>query len=328
LNTYVGIAEKWYASATVWAAAGVVVALLVGVAASAVAYVVGFPKRRLLYGMPVMTPLLSTEADVKGDLELRRHGTLLADPHVLEIRLIGRGRKDIPSSAYDSGQPIRLDVGARIVKLLQSTSDPQSDRVPKAAVHETSLTIGPSRIGRRQVITYTLLADGERPHLTFQSDLIDVDVRQQEPEDLMPMWAVALSALSVLSAALAVLELSAAASARSAAATAGAAAAVAGAAGKATTSTGRLTQELLTRGRGAVLTSELLKLMIGDSHNGASALANSVKASEAIRTSSLRTANFQTLTGWALAALAAVAFVTVVITLLRRRARRATPKLR
>jgi hypothetical protein len=308
----VSIAEKWYASGTFWAATGVGVTLLVGVAAALVTYVVGFPKRRLLYGMPVMTRVLSTEADVQGDLELRRHGALLADPHVLEIRLIGRGRKDIPSSAYDGGEPIRLDVGVHIVKLLKSTTDSQSDPVPKVTIDGTSLTIGPTRIGKRQMIAYTLLADGERPSLTCQSPLIDVEVRQQRPEDLVPLWAMVVSVVSVVSTVLAVLALSAASSARSAAT--GASSPIHK---PLTPRQSELVNELLTKGGGSKLAIRMLSAFIDNS-----------STTEAVKTSTSRAANIETLTGWALAALAAGALMTVVITLLRRRARWAAPKLR
>jgi hypothetical protein len=323
LNTYVSIAEKWYASATFYAATGVAVTLVIGVATVLVAYVVGFPKRRLLYAMPVLAPLLSAPADVQGDLELRRHGTVLTDPHLLEIRLVARGRKDIPSSAYDSGEPIRFDVGARIVELLRSTSDPQSDPLPKYAFNGTTLTIGPSRIGKRQIIAFTLLTDGERPCLTCQSSLIDVQVRQQKPEDLIPAWAIALSAFSVVSTLLAVLALSAASSARSAARSA---ASLQVPAAVAVQGIHKLMQHRETAG------SEIVKLLTNGSGKSLSAslsdLLGNASATTAVKTSTSRAANFETLAGWALAALAAGALVTVVITLLRRRARRAAPQLR
>lgn len=144
------IADKWYASATFWTATGVVVALLAVVATVLVTYMVSFPKRRLLYGMPVVAPLLRAPADARQDLELLYRGEALAAPHVLEIELISRGRKDTPSSAYDSAKPMRLDVGARIVGVLRTTSHPESLSVPKVIVDGQSLMIGPSLIGKRQ----------------------------------------------------------------------------------------------------------------------------------------------------------------------------------
>jgi hypothetical protein len=223
------IVVKWYASGTFWTAAGVVVAVLVGVAGALVAYTVGFPRRRLLYGMPVAAAMLTAPSGVRGDLELHHRDTVLTAPHVLEIRLVSRGRKDIPSSAYDSGKPLRLDVGARIVEVLQTTSDPPSIPAPSVTVDGTSLMIGPGLISKRQKITFTVLTDGERPNLTCQSTLIDVQVRQQDSDDLQPAstFATVFATVAVLAMIGGVWSLAAASTQRTVASAAGAAASVA-----------------------------------------------------------------------------------------------------
>jgi hypothetical protein len=167
-------------------AAGILVALLVGILGAWVAYAVGFPQRRLFYGLPVVTPLLATQQGVAGDVELRHRGTVLSHPYVLEVQLIARGRKDIPSSSFDSGKPIRIDVGARIVEVLQSTSVPDSIAPPRLVTDGTEIKVGPSLIGKRQKISIALLADGEHPHLTFQGSLENVTVRPS-PEQSTPI---------------------------------------------------------------------------------------------------------------------------------------------
>lgn len=73
----VTIAVEWYESGTFWTAAGVVVALLVGGASVSVGYIVGFPRRRLLYGMPTVAAMLTAPPGVRGDLELRHRGKVL-----------------------------------------------------------------------------------------------------------------------------------------------------------------------------------------------------------------------------------------------------------
>ncbi|HEV8598282.1 MAG TPA: hypothetical protein VGQ69_02890 [Gemmatimonadales bacterium] len=77
--------------------------------------------------------------------------------------------------------------------MLHTTSDPPSIPIPKVTVEETCLAIGPSLIGKRQKITFTLLTDGGQPHLTCESTLIDVQVREQDLEDLKPMPAFAVA---------------------------------------------------------------------------------------------------------------------------------------
>lgn len=172
------LAGEWYTSGTLWAAGAVVVALLVGILTVVVTYMVGFPKRRLLYGVPVATPLLTTPDGVlRGELELRHRGELLTEPHVVELKLLSKGRKDIPSTAYDGGAPIRLDVGARIIEILQTSSTPSTLAPPRVAVDGTALAIGPSLLGRHQGISFTLLVEGS-PCLTLESSLVDVDVKE------------------------------------------------------------------------------------------------------------------------------------------------------
>ena len=159
-------------------AAGVLVALLVGLALVWVTYIVGFPKRRLSYALRLVTPLLATGA--AKDLELRHHDAVIAEPHVLEIELASRGRRDIPSSAFDGGEPIRLDVGTPIVALLQVTSEPAFLTFPKVAVEGTSLNIGPSLIGPRQKVVLIALIKGGSPRLSWRSSLEGVTVKQQK----------------------------------------------------------------------------------------------------------------------------------------------------
>src|ERR1022692_3927140 len=131
------VAGAWYASGTFWAGAGVVVAVLAAVTAVWATLSVGFPRRRLYYGLRAAAPLLTAPAGMRSDLQLLHRGTPLADPHVLTVELISRGRKDIPNGAYDGGQPLQLDVGSRIIEILQITSEPETLVAPQVAASET-----------------------------------------------------------------------------------------------------------------------------------------------------------------------------------------------
>jgi hypothetical protein len=213
------VAAAFYASGTFWAGAGVLAAVLGTVAVVWVTFTVGFPRRRLYYGLRAAAPLLTAPPGMRSDLELRHRGRpvvsevgdhadawqVLADPRVLTLELVSRGRKDIPSDAYDDHQPLQLDVGARIVEVLQATSKPTSLLAPQLAADGTSLKIGPSLIGKRHEITITVLTDGGEPSLTCQSPLIDVQIRQRTQErDLgatLPAVLV-LPAMAALTAAL------------------------------------------------------------------------------------------------------------------------------
>jgi hypothetical protein len=177
--------------------------VLGGAAAVWVTLAVGFPRRRLFYRMRAVAPLLVTPADRHGDVELLYCGTRLTDARALTIELISRGRKDIPSDAYNDGQPIRLDVGAHIIEVLQIASEPETLPRPQVSANGTSLMIGPSLIGRRHRITLTVLTEGGLPSLSCTSSLIDIQVRRRADEQalqdavvpwVMP-WLVGLLAL-------------------------------------------------------------------------------------------------------------------------------------
>jgi hypothetical protein len=180
----VTLADQWYASAafadTVALIAVAVIAMAVGAKAAIYA---GFPKRRLYFSMPVIAPLLSAPEGIRGDLELRHKEISLDDPHLLEVKLISKSRRDIASGDFDSHEPLCLDIGANIIEILRTTSTPNSPPAPIITHEGTSLKIGPSLIGKRQDITVTLLADGPDPRLTYEARLINVDVREQKAED-------------------------------------------------------------------------------------------------------------------------------------------------
>jgi hypothetical protein len=123
---------------------------------------------------------------VRGDLKLLHRGRVLADPRALTVELVSRGRKDIPSDAYNDGEPLKLNIGAPIVEILQVASEPATLPVPAVAADGTAVHIGPSLIGKRHTITITVLTDGGQPTLTCQSPLIDVQVRQQRSDETRP----------------------------------------------------------------------------------------------------------------------------------------------
>ncbi len=169
-------ASEWYASATFWAAAGVAVAVLTGSALAIVSYMAAFPRRRLLYSMPLVVPVTATPEGAQGDLELLRNGARVADPYIVELHLVSRGRRDIPSSAYDGGEPLKLSIGAQIFKLLNVRSTPPFLSPPKLTVGGNILKIGPNLIGKSQRIVITLLTEGRPSTLKCASSLIDVQI--------------------------------------------------------------------------------------------------------------------------------------------------------
>ena len=172
-------AESFYVSGGFWVAvAGVVVAVV----AVVVTWRVAYPKRRLVYGMPVVTRLLNVATGgVRPVLEVRHGDRVLSDPYVLEVTLINEGRRDIPSDAFDRARPLVLDLGVPIVELLEITTSP-GHAVPVVEQYETGLRIGPDLIARRQKLAFSLLVDEPPGKLKCPPPHpIDIDVRSYEP---------------------------------------------------------------------------------------------------------------------------------------------------
>ncbi len=170
----------WYSSGVFWAAMSVGVALLIGVPTFMVTWV---PRQRLYYWAPPATPLLASGTRSIADLEVRHDGRQLADPCLLEVTLIARGRRDIPSSAFDQGRPLVFDLGAEIVKVLQVRCSPASSLVPPVTNEGSDLRVGPELVGSRQITTISVLLDGDRPHLVCtQPVLAQVTLIHRDPQ--------------------------------------------------------------------------------------------------------------------------------------------------
>ncbi|MFJ6836198.1 hypothetical protein [Streptomyces sp. NPDC091209] len=162
----------FYTANTFWAATGVVVAVLTGGGAIWAALRTSNPRRRLTYSTghdPLVDPL------VGGRLEIRRNGTLLMDPHLVRLVFSNPGRLDIPSSAFDRGQPFRVDLAVPYLEMLGTESEPSAAQPPPASVDGSEVSIGPGRIGSGTTITYLLLVDTV-PSYRCTHSLLDVRV--------------------------------------------------------------------------------------------------------------------------------------------------------
>jgi hypothetical protein len=234
----------FWASGTFWAGAGTVAGVLGTAAVVWVTLTVGFPRRRLSYWLRVSAPLLAAPHGMRSDLELRRRARavgespgapdgwqVLSDPRVVTIDLTSRGRRDIPSEAFNDRQPLQFDVGAPVVEVLQVTSG-QADRPALPVIADGSLlSIGPGLIGKRQEITITVLTDGGEAALTCHGNpFIDVQVRRR-PRESASTRVTAVPAFAVAVPAFAVAVVASAAVASAVAAVAGPVAAVAAVAG-------------------------------------------------------------------------------------------------
>jgi hypothetical protein len=162
--------------------AAIVATLVAAILGAWVVYAVGVPRRKLLYGITKITSVLPSSRSDSNKLEVRHDATIVKDPRIIAVRLVGRGSRDVPSSLFDSGKAIEFNIGIPIIAILHVTSEPKSLVVPKAEFHGTVLKIGPSLIGKHQKISITLLADGNQPRIDCQAALENVKIK--------PLWGV------------------------------------------------------------------------------------------------------------------------------------------
>jgi hypothetical protein len=153
--------------------------LLVGIATLVLAYRTGVFRRRIIYGMAASARLLDPSV-ARQDLHVLYRDEELADPRVTEIGLSYRGRRDIPKASFE-GQPFCIDLGVRIVDLLETIFDPKEAPAPRVEAMGTALKVGPSLLRKGQAITFVVLTDGPALRLTRENPLADVEDRQEAP---------------------------------------------------------------------------------------------------------------------------------------------------
>lgn len=129
-----------------------------------VAIYFGIPRQRLLYWIPAAVPLVNAPRGPGHVFRLLYNGDEVAQPYLLSIRLLSRGREDIREERFERGDPIRLDLSVPVAGILQVAPVGRRAFAPKAASENNILKIGPSHIGRRQTIIITLLLDGCPAH--------------------------------------------------------------------------------------------------------------------------------------------------------------------
>jgi uncharacterized membrane protein len=175
----------WYASGTVFAAAGVLVAL-VALTVSAALTLYSLPHGRLVYGLLSAESLLPA-ATLASDLQISYKDQILDDPQLLVVQLANEGGRDIPTSSFDDGRPLIFDLNVEIVAVLRNALGRNSAAI-KIEYEGSRLKIGPNLIRRGDVIQLAILASGHRAYLTVQSPLIEVSVQEsrRKTTELIP----------------------------------------------------------------------------------------------------------------------------------------------
>jgi hypothetical protein len=167
--------------ATLGLIVGLVGLLLAAVAAWAAIRAIP-PKRRLSIGMTSTRLFTRDNASGAADRLTISHATfgVLADPTVVRLSIRNTGRAAISSALYDGNAPMKLQLGVKILELLEASNALTTQVGPAADIADETLSVGPGLIGQRELLTYELLVDGD-PQLNIEESLIDVDVEVIDP---------------------------------------------------------------------------------------------------------------------------------------------------
>jgi hypothetical protein len=188
-----------WSNGTFYAGAGAVIGLLSIVAIVWVTIRVARPKRRLLVALTATTPILAHRPGLPQLRVMYGDGQMKA-PYTATVRLESRGgRLDIPRTAFDDGEPLRLDLGTDFLEILEVTTG-NGDMVPAVSAEPGSpvsitvggepirgpvprgLLIGPSLIKWNQRIEISVLTDGKPELGKLHQQLENVEIAQFNPD--------------------------------------------------------------------------------------------------------------------------------------------------
>ncbi len=201
-NTVMTLASPWYDNASLWSGVSAIAAVvMIGIGAWATLRATN-PRRRLSYEVHSLTPVVPATGPLREHVSVSAGGIILTDPHVFSVELANTGWRDIPSSAFDRGIPIRLDLGAQVISVLETVMQPPHALTPVVAVDGQSLLLGPSLIAKKQSVKISALVNGVDPALSIRTGLTDVKVESAEVlhsrERRAENWAPVIAPIALL----------------------------------------------------------------------------------------------------------------------------------
>lgn len=151
--------------------AGIVVAVLVGVATVAATRRWGNRRRRLLLTVEAVPLLPPGKPD--GLLQVTYRDFPVNDPHLVTTRLRNVGPSDIATAHFDGGRPLVLRLNCKLCGVTRS-SHPQSTTLPPLGA-QANLEFAPQLMRCGEEWSIEAVVEGE-PEAVLDSPLIDTDV--------------------------------------------------------------------------------------------------------------------------------------------------------
>jgi hypothetical protein len=148
----------------------------------ATAYYFRHSKRRKRLELDTkVTALLTADVHERDDLQVELDGRRVNDPYIVDLLIINTGHKDLASTDFDGGRPVRIRIEAEIVARLKSSTENPTE-IFSIEPGSTELRIDPVKIAVDDDYKVRLLVDGRpvnRPDLAGHP-LIDTDLMTVE----------------------------------------------------------------------------------------------------------------------------------------------------
>lgn len=137
-------------------------------------------------------------------LEVTYHDLPVDQPHLVSVSLRNTGPRDIPSSAFDGGQPILVRFDTRFYGLTSRATGGARTLAPAVGspADRAVVQIEPGLLKRGESWSFNAVVSG-RATVSLTSPLVDTDVTQNRPESSRWPTIVAGSAGAALGASLA-----------------------------------------------------------------------------------------------------------------------------
>lgn len=156
-----------------------VAALVIGVGAFVAARRWGTRRGRLLFDYDA-TSLVPATAAASNLLQVTFQGVAVPQPHLVTVRLVNVGPRDIASSHFDNGAPLCIDLGCMIYGIVKTSHPVRTVSGPVGSADP--LQLAPGLLRRREEIVVEAVVSGV-PQPSLSSPLIDVDVIDGEAFD-------------------------------------------------------------------------------------------------------------------------------------------------